>query len=203
VTITKFSASSLPQPRSSLASGFTLLELMIALVVLAIGVMGVIGLQVSTYKQLQTSHNYSKAAMLASDMADRILANQDEAINGNYTHESIPASEPDPNCAQQPCSAAQLAIFDIWTWQTELAGNDPNAPDQSVPGSLPAASGEVYRDATTGEFRVLVRWDDDLSGSSGRECAALNPQTVHNPGDLDCFALNLGCLSGTSCVPGP
>lgn len=198
-----FSNSSLPHNRY-LAGGFTLLELLIALVVLAIGVMGVIALQVSTYQQLQTSHNYSKAAMLASDMADRILANREEAIDGKYNHNTLPGSEPSPNCAQAPCSAAQLAAYDVWAWQTELAARDPDDPTRSIPGSLPAASGEVYRDAASGEYLVLVRWDDDLSGSSGTECAALDPDTVHNPDDLDCFALNLGCLrAGPSCAPPP
>ena len=40
--------------RVNTSRGFTLLEVMISLVILAIGVMGIIGLQTSTYKQLQT-----------------------------------------------------------------------------------------------------------------------------------------------------
>ena len=180
------------QPRER---GFTLLEVMISLVVLAIGVMGIIGLQTSTYKQLQTSQNYSKAALLAGDMADRILANEDQALAGAYTHDSSDASStaPVPNCSKEACDTAQLAAYDVWHWQTELLGKDPDDDDMKVPGSLPAASGEVYVD--TGEYIILVRWDDDLDGDVGEECAALDPAAVQGADDLDCYALNLGCLS--------
>ena len=178
--------------------GFTLLEVMISLVILAIGVMGIIGLQTSTYKQLQTSQNYSKAAMLASSMADRMLANQDQVLAGAYTHDSGDASStaPSPNCASEACDAAQLAAYDVWHWQRELLGVDPDNENRKIPGSLPAASGEVLRDGATGEYLILVRWDDDLDGDVGEECAALDPAAVQGEDDLDCYALNLGCLGG-------
>ena len=172
--------------------GFTLLEVMISLVVLAIGVMGIIGLQTSTYKQLQTSQNYSKAALLAGDMADRILANEEQALAGNYTHDS-PTTEPVTNCGSEACTPAQLADYDVWHWQAQLLGQDPDDETLNVPGSLPAASGEVLVDA--GEYIILVRWDDDLNGSTGEDCAALDPEATQHPDDLDCYALNLGCLS--------
>jgi type IV pilus assembly protein PilV len=176
----------------SRARGFTLLEVMIALVILAIGVMGVIGLQMSTYKQLQISHNFSKAAMLASDMADRMLANQDQALAGAYTHDSS-IEKPTPDCAIADCTAAQLAAYDVWYWQAELSAEDPEDDTKREPGALPMASGEVL--VEEGQYIILVRWDDDLSGSTGTECAALDPDAVHDPEDLDCYALNLGCLS--------
>ncbi|MBK6740835.1 MAG: type IV pilus modification protein PilV [Haliea sp.] len=83
--------------------GFTLLEVMISLVVLAIGVMGVIGLQTATYQQLQTSQNFSKAAMLAGDMADRMLANQENVLATAYVHNAPPA-EPDTDCTTAACT---------------------------------------------------------------------------------------------------
>jgi type IV pilus assembly protein PilV len=105
--------------------GFTLLEVMISLVVLAIGVMGVIGLQTATYQQLQTSQNFSKAAMLASDMADRMLANQENVLATAYVHNAPPAEPPDTDCTTAACTTpAQLAAYDVWRWQTELLGRD-------------------------------------------------------------------------------
>lgn len=188
--------------------GFTLLEVMISLVVLAIGVMGIIGLQASTYKQLQTSQNFSKAAMLAADMADRMLANEDQALAGAYTHDSSDYSEtaPSPNCGSEACDASQLAAYDIWYWQTELLGKDPDDDAVKVPGSLPAASGEVLVDnsvyPTNGEYVIVVRWDDNLDSTTKEECAALDAADVQDPDDdLECYgyALNLGCL-GDPCL---
>jgi len=170
--------------RRAHARGFTLLEVMISLMVLAIGVMGVIGLQTSTYKQLQTSQNLSKAAMLASGMADRMLANEAQVIGGAYTHKTSPTSMPNPNCASAACTPIQLAAYDVWAWQAELLGIENI--DEKVPGSLPKASGAV--EVVAGEYIVRVRWDDDLSGSTGENCP------VEDPVDLDCYTLNLGCL---------
>lgn len=191
-----------PGTQSRWTRGFTLLEVMISLVVLAIGVMGVIGLQTQTYKQLQTSQNLSKAALLASDMADRMLANRDQALAGAYLHDSSTASEtpPTPNCGSEACDAAQLAAYDIWYWQREVLGveTDPNSGEtRKMPGSLPAASAEVLDVA--GEYIILVRWDDDLDGSTGTVCAALDPNAVQDPDDLDCYALNLGSLCVEDC----
>lgn len=184
--------------RVNTARGFTLLEVMISLVILAIGVMGIIGLQTSTYKQLQTSQNYSKAAMLASSMADRMLANPAQVLAGAYIHDNASNIPPSPNCASAACDDAQLAAYDVWYWQSEIVGiaADEEGQTTKVPGSLPAASGEVIRDASTGEYLILVRWDDDLDGDAGEECAALDPDEVQGEDDLDCYALNLGCLGG-------
>jgi type IV pilus assembly protein PilV len=179
------------------ARGFTLLEVMISLVVLAIGVMGVIGLQTSTYQQLQTSQNFSKAAMLASDMADRMLANQGNVLATAYLHAG-PTAEPDTDCTSAACTPAQLAAYDVWHWQTELLGRDPD-DDSKIPGSLPNASGEVTANAD-GEYIILVRWDDDLSGSTGTDCAARDPAEDQDSDDLECYVLNLGCLDSLGVV---
>tara|TARA_R110002049_G_scaffold85550_15_gene217502 strand:- start:2442 stop:3047 length:606 start_codon:yes stop_codon:yes gene_type:complete len=180
--------------------GFTLLEVMISLVVLAIGVMGIIGLQASTYRQLQTSQNFSKAAMLASDMADRMLANQGQVAADAYLHDSGDnLTEPSPDCGSLACTPTQLAAYDTWYWQTELLGVRDGT---RVPGSLPEASGEVYRSGI--DYIVIVRWNDSLDSETGEDCDALDPEDVQDPEDgLDCYAyaLNLGCLdaAGAPC----
>lgn len=181
-----------PHSHPATVRGFTLLEVMISLVVLAIGVMGVIGLQTATYQQLQTSQNFSKAAMLASDMADRMLANQRNVLAAAYVHAAPPAEPPVTDCTITACTAAQLAAYDVWRWQTELLGRDPD-DDSKIPGSLPNASGEVTTN-DAGEYIIVVRWDDDLSGSTGTDCEALDPDDDQDADDLECYVLNFGCL---------
>ena len=188
-------ARSIPGTNRRRVRGFTLLEVMISLVVLAIGVMGIIGLQTSTYKQLQTSQNFSKATMLAGDMADRMLANQGEVAATAYIHDDAPDEVPSPDCGIEACNPAQLAAYDIWHWQTEVLGKDPDDDTRKVPGSLPEASGEVYLEG--GEYIIMVRRNDSLDSETGEACDALDPADVQDPDDdLDCYAyaLNLGCL---------
>jgi hypothetical protein len=71
-----------------------------------------------------------------------------------------------------------------------VTGDVANGP--RIPGSLPAGSGSVARVAGTDDFVVVVRWDDDLSGSAGTDCAALDPNAVQDPNDLDCYILRVG-----------
>ena len=52
--------------------GFTLIEVLIAGLVLSVGVLGVAGLQITALKNLQSSQSYGVAAMLANDIADRM-----------------------------------------------------------------------------------------------------------------------------------
>ncbi len=171
----------LPGARGCSQPGFTLLEVMIALVILSIGVLGIVALQVSTYKSLQTSHNYAYAAMLANDMADRILANPGN--DAAYEHDDLPEGATDCNAEGAACSAADLVLHDINEWQTLIQSTGP--------GSLPDGQGSV--DFITGPPRsinIVVRWDDNLSGSTGTNCVGLTGVTM-SVNDLDCYVLTL------------
>ena len=158
--------------------GFTLIEVLVSLLVIAIGVLGVATLQLSTYKQLQTSNNYAIAAMLTGDMADRMLANSTLALAGAYNHNSAPTSAPD--CASDTCSAAQRVLYDIAQWQTRVTGS----VDVWGGAGLPSGSGTVAGvTGTTNEFEITIRWDDDRSGSDETTCPPADDD------DLDCHTV--------------
>lgn len=162
------------------ARGFTLIEVLVSLLVLAIGVLGVATLQLSTYRQLQTSNNYAIAALLGGDMADRILANSAQALPpiSAYNHSDAPTTA--SNCATGACTPAQRATYDIAQWQSQLAGN----ADMWGGAGLPSGSGEVAPvTGTTNELEIIVRWDDDRSGSTGETCPPADDD------DLDCHTV--------------
>lgn len=161
------------------ASGFTMIEVMVSLLVLAIGVLGVATLQLSTYRQLQSSNNFAIAALLSGDMADRMLANSAQALAGNYNHTAAPSSP--PVCTTSACTTpAHRAEYDIAQWQDRVTGT----ADFWGGAGLPSASGEIAAVAgTTDEFEIIVRWDDDRSGSTGTTCPPADDD------DLDCHTV--------------
>jgi type IV pilus assembly protein PilV len=169
--------------------GFTLIEILVAMLILAVGVLGVASLQMSTYKQLQMSHNFGTAAMLAGDMADRMMANPTRvlALSDNYNHTSSTGTPPD--CASIDCTPTQLSVYDKSVWQTQVTGNI--ASGTKTPGSLPSGSGSVARIPGTQNFVVTVRWDDDLSGSTGTNCAMDPNSPAQTAADLDCYRLTV------------
>lgn len=161
------------------ARGFTLIEVLVAMIVLAVGVMGVALMQVQTYKELQSSHNIGYAAMLAGEMADRMLANPAQTLKGNYSRDPgiAPVSGFSKDCSKEDCWLYAISIYDVKNWHAKVGGSN------DARGALPSGSGEVEQLSDT-EYRVIVRWDDDLSGSTGTDC-------LPDPNELDCYVINV------------
>ena len=152
--------------------GDTMIEVLVTIIIIAIGVFGAAALQVTTLKNLSSSHSASVAAILAEDFSERMRANPDEALNNNaYVHDAAPAAY--PNCAVDACTMAQLAVYDIGTWWDQITT------------VLPSGSAEVTRNAGTNTYVVTVRWDDDRSGSTGTNCP------TQSTNDLECYRFNV------------
>ena len=62
-------------PLTKTQSGFTLLEIMVAIVVLSLGLLGLAGLQAASLRNNQTAYYRSIATQQAYDIADRLRAN--------------------------------------------------------------------------------------------------------------------------------
>ena len=60
-------------------SGFTLIEVLISMLILAVGLLGLAGLQATGLRNNLSAYNRSQATQLAYDMADRMRANVDDA----------------------------------------------------------------------------------------------------------------------------
>lgn len=99
--------------------GFSLIEVLISLVILAIGLLGLAMLQVSGFRYLSSAHLQYQAMLQASDMADRIRANPVGVENGAYDH--IEGVGVNPNCITINCSPAQIAQTDQFEWNTQNA----------------------------------------------------------------------------------
>jgi type IV pilus assembly protein PilV len=125
--------------------GFTLLEVLIALVVLSIGLLGIATLQ---GVGLRTSHGAqlaSQASLLAYDMADRIRANpQSFATYDGFSTADVDCEQVLPDT---PLAAADLAE---WTCTVEAL--------------LPGGAGNIagVQDVLTGviEYTITVEWED-------------------------------------------
>ena len=150
--------------------GDTMIEVLVTIIIIAVGVLGTAALQVTTLKNLSTSHSASVAAIVAEDFSERMRANPTVALADGYVHKVAPAVYPD--CAANVCDMAQLAVYDTGTWWDQLTT------------VLPAGRAEVTRGLGT-TFVLTVRWDEDRSGSTGTNCPA---QTA---ADLECYRLNV------------
>jgi type IV pilus assembly protein PilV len=104
------------------AAGFTIVEVLVALVVLSVGMLGIAGLYVITLQSGGTAIYRTQAVNLASDMADRIRANRNAGVayqngaSGALTCVGAGAVD---------CLPADLAADDLLQWDTELAATLP------------------------------------------------------------------------------
>ena len=99
------------------AHGFTLVETMVALVVLSVGMLGIAGLYVTTLKSGGGAIYRMQAVNLAADLADRIRANR----GANVAYGGAAA---DNNCygaASVDCAPALMAANDLFVWQQQIA----------------------------------------------------------------------------------
>lgn len=153
-------------------TGFTLLEVMVALLIFSIGLLGLAGLQASSLQNNKTADMRSIAIIAAHDMAERIRAN-DRDSNKDYdaVNVGIPAAGTDCINTSSCNSSAQIAAWDIYEWQTSLGK------------LLPSGQGAISRNAD-GALVITVMWDEARTGAAGTGCG-------NDPNkDLKCYKLD-------------
>jgi len=135
--------------------GFTLIEVLVSMVILAIGLLGLAGLQTTGIRFNQSALLRSQATLCAYDMADRMRANKASAIAGDYAR-SFGDTKPTQTCtsATSNCSGSQMAQADIKDWLESLQG-------------LPSGDGAISV-TSSGIATIIVHWNDtrDTSGNS-------------------------------------
>ena len=116
-------------PKVKKCSGYTLMEVLISMVILAIGLFGLATLQTVSMRANNSAYQRSIASMLAYDMLDRMRINYKGARENQYSNGVTPnpaqwdnasVSTPLKNCVSgDACNSAELADFDIWEWTTK------------------------------------------------------------------------------------
>ena len=126
-------------------SGFTLIEVLIALVILSVGMLGIAGLYVHSMQAGRTSLFRHHAVTLAGDVADRIRANPRAAA-------AYALAGGNNNCVNGgiDCTPAQMAANDIFLW------------DQQAVDTLPNGTVTVVFDITVlpPTYQITVAWDE-------------------------------------------
>lgn len=118
--------------------GLTLIEVLIAVLVLSIGLLGFAGLQASALQFNHSAHMRTTATNLAYDMVDRMRANPGPALNGSY---DIAYNESAP-------TGGSVVATDLNGWR------------QMVTNELPGGESAISVTNATGEVTVRIRWDD-------------------------------------------
>lgn len=119
-------------------SGFTMVELMVAILVLAIGLLGLASLQVWGLSGNHNAYLRTQGTMLAQDIAERIRSNlKGDYLMGGDTCKEYAASKKD--CGISSCSNAEMAEYDLTKWCANVTSKLPDGDaklSQSPDGSI-------------------------------------------------------------------
>lgn len=173
--------------RTASQSGVTLIEVLVALLLMAFGLIGIAALQTSAISSNQVSSQYTQAALLTQNMVERMRANRDAVVAGSYLMAAGTVGNPAANCATTSCTSAQQAQWDLASWYASAAAsislaNVPAGPSANLPGVMVSIA--CAATCTEDSVRmVTLYWDADRTGATGTGCDS-SLRT-----DLRCFRL--------------
>jgi len=140
---------------TSQQSGFSLFEVLIAIVVLAVGLLGLAQMQATALINNQSAYQTSQATVMAYDIADRMRTNRDSI--GRYltsfrTLEEARTIGGKSSCTSTTgeCTSSLMAQNDLYEWDNALTARLPS------PTGTITVSGDIYT--------VAINWDDNRDG---------------------------------------
>jgi type IV pilus assembly protein PilV len=160
--------------RDSHQAGFSLIEVLIALVVLGVGMLGMGKMLMVSMKSNGTAYANTQAMSQANAMLDRIRANRAAALSGPSSNYSLPALTASsaygagPNCLTVACSSSDIASADVANWLGSLSASN----------GLPSGQGSIAFGGVNNQVSVAVKvqWDDSVAQGALKE--TINPASV-------------------------
>jgi type IV pilus assembly protein PilV len=168
------------------ARGVTLIEVLVTMVIVAIGLLGLAGLQVRGLSIQKDAHGRAIATQLALDLADRMRSNAPAVAAGDYDFTvAYPtgtyAAPLAPDCESNACTPAQQAQYDLNRWFERLRG-----------GALPGAWARIERVPGQPVWEITMMWVE-----TGFRAKAVADSQKGNSNLLNALGQGRQCPNGT------
>lgn len=168
--------------------GMTLLESLIALLVAALGMLGIIHVQLRTLSDTQTTVRRAQAIGLIDDLGERMRVNPNAMGNmGSYVSgwtDALPTPAAPKDCASAACAHSELAAYDLAEWK------------RLVQRTLPLGDANIFRakgegagasaDAGRRQWGVMIRWRENERSPDSDYVDSIN--AAADGGDVRCGA---------------
>jgi type IV pilus assembly protein PilV len=167
------------KPTLNTTRGFSLIEVMVALVIIAVGMLGIAKMQALTLSTTESSGTRSLVAIEAASLAATMHANRDYWVSGppapvtnvtiaptgplsNTVSIDVPTLAAVQDCVASVCTSAQMAAYDVQRWGAALG--------TVVPAALATIS--CPAGVTPVACTIQITWQENLAGTSNATAAA-------------------------------
>jgi type IV pilus assembly protein PilV len=164
--------------------GVTLIEVLVTMVIVAVGLLGLAGMQVRGLSMQKDAHGRALATQLALDIADRMRSNVGAAASyafttayptGAYTAATA------PDCEAAICTAVQQAQFDFDRWFTRVRG-----------GALPGGWARIEQEPGTPAWKVTLMWvETGLRQNAAIRTALGTSCPAGTPAEVECITIRV------------
>lgn len=145
--------------------GVTMIEVLVTVLILAIGFLGLASLQSVGLNYNQGAYYRTQATLLAQDLEDRIRSNINEKTGVFATAMTTGSlAGPLPACtgSAASCTTAQMATFDLIDWCTRFTDCAAATPNPV----LPSSNASLSFNAATGVYTVTINWTEKVGTST-------------------------------------
>jgi len=125
------------------------------MLIMAIGLLGLAGLQATGLNNNLSAYHRSQATQLAYDMTDRIRSNVADA--GNTTTSTYITVDPTTAAVQADCTTVSTTCTSI-----DMATNDLFLWNTAISNTLPMGAGTITVNGNV--FSITINWDDNRDG---------------------------------------
>ena len=146
-------------PQCGRQTGFSMVEVLVTIVILAVGLLGVAGIQALGLRTATVALEHNTVTLLATEMAERVRVNRLAFENGHYNIAVDANTPPAGQRCETTCTPEQQAVTDLLNWYDRLM-------------QLNAASAVIRRDPTDNSVTILINWTDlglGFDNQSGEE----------------------------------
>ena len=158
------------------AAGFTVLEVLFTLLVIALGVLGTASLQAFALKFSQGGQSRTQAVILGMDLLERIEANNPAAIAGSYAPAKLPTTFP-KDCSIDHCQPSELAIYNLVQFKNRLETQLPGAT-----ATITFAGSGPYT------YTLQINWEERIAKGARTQVATGGNTMVGASGKTERFS---------------